>query len=59
MRKIKINRMDKQITLQLTYSSLKTKKLKLIIAVAGFPVIYDVSLFAYRDINKKGARHYL
>ncbi len=26
---------------------------KLIIAVAGFPVIYDVSLFAYRDINKK------
>ncbi len=28
MRKIKINRMDKQITLQLTYSSLKTKKIK-------------------------------
>uniref|UniRef100_A0A3B3RL34 MADF domain-containing protein n=1 Tax=Paramormyrops kingsleyae TaxID=1676925 RepID=A0A3B3RL34_9TELE len=26
---------------------------KLIIAVAGFPLIYDVSLFAYRDINKK------
>ncbi len=26
---------------------------KLIIAVVGFPVIYDVSLFAYRDINKK------
>ncbi|XP_051538788.1 uncharacterized protein LOC127432047 isoform X2 [Myxocyprinus asiaticus] len=26
---------------------------KLIIAVAGFPVIYDLSLFAYRDINKK------
>ncbi len=25
MRKIKINRMDKQITLQLTYSSLKQK----------------------------------
>ncbi len=25
---------------------------KLIIAVVGFPVIYDVSLFAYRDINK-------
>ncbi len=24
---------------------------KLIIAVVGFPVIYDVSLFAYRDIN--------
>ncbi len=26
---------------------------RLIIAVAGFPIIYDVSLFAYRDINKK------
>ncbi len=26
---------------------------KLIIVVAGFPVIFDVSLFAYRDINKK------
>ncbi len=26
---------------------------KLIISVAGFLVIYDVSLFAYRDINKK------
>ncbi len=26
---------------------------RLIIAVAGFPIIYDVSLFAYRDINLK------
>ncbi len=26
---------------------------KLIIVVVGFPVIFDVSLFAYRDINKK------
>uniref|UniRef100_A0A3B1IUG3 MADF domain-containing protein n=1 Tax=Astyanax mexicanus TaxID=7994 RepID=A0A3B1IUG3_ASTMX len=26
---------------------------RLIIAVSGFPVLYDVSLFAYRDLNKK------
>ncbi len=26
---------------------------RLIIAVVGFPIIYDVSLFAYRDINLK------
>ncbi|XP_073725513.1 uncharacterized protein [Misgurnus anguillicaudatus] len=26
---------------------------KLIIAVAGFPIIYDVSLFDYRDVTKK------
>ncbi len=32
---------------------------KLIIAMVGFPVIYEVSLFAYRDINKKGEQHYL
>lgn len=28
---------------------------KLIIVVAGFPIIYDMSLFAYRDINKNGS----
>ncbi len=27
--------------------------MELFIVVAGIPVIYDVSLFAYRDINKK------
>ena len=26
---------------------------KLIIAVAGFPIIYDMTLFAYRDQFKK------
>jgi len=29
---------------------------RLIIAVAGFPICYEMSLFAFRDINKKMMR---